>query len=258
MNRIQTLSPADVLPSVPAADSAAFRPTSGGLACAVFVPLHYERNYAYPLLVWLHGPEDDENQLKRIMPLVSMRNYVAVAPRGPARVARTGGRAMYTWRHHDADLALAEQRVFDSIAQAESKFHIHPRRVFIAGFDVGGTMALRLALTQPDCFAGVLSLGGMLPSGRTLGRLHEARRVPLFLACGRESTRYPTDQVCADLRLLHSAGMDITLRQYPGGQQISPLMLADMDRWMMELTTGTASPSHLSQVRHSLDLDSPD
>ena len=42
---------------------------------SVFVPLHYEANYSYPLLVWLHGPGDDERQLKKIMPLISMRRY---------------------------------------------------------------------------------------------------------------------------------------------------------------------------------------
>ena len=44
----------------------------------LFTPLHYERNYAYPLIVWLHGPGDDERQVTRVMPLVSMRNYVGV------------------------------------------------------------------------------------------------------------------------------------------------------------------------------------
>ena len=49
---------------------------------ALFVPMHYEPNYAYPLLVWLHGPGDDERQLQRVMPLISLRNYMAVGPRG--------------------------------------------------------------------------------------------------------------------------------------------------------------------------------
>ena len=51
-------------------------------ARALFAPMHYESNYAYPLIVWLHGANDDERQLKRIMPFVSLRNYVAVSPRG--------------------------------------------------------------------------------------------------------------------------------------------------------------------------------
>ena len=51
-------------------------------AHCIFTPVHYERNYAYPLIVWLHGPDDDEHQVTRIMPHVSIRNYVAVGPRG--------------------------------------------------------------------------------------------------------------------------------------------------------------------------------
>ena len=48
-----------------------------------FVPLHYEPNYAYPLVVWLHGPGDGHRQLKQVMPHISLRNYVAVAPGWP-------------------------------------------------------------------------------------------------------------------------------------------------------------------------------
>ncbi len=53
----------------------------------LFAPIHYESNYAYPLIVWLHGPHDDERQLKRIMPFVSLRNYVGVSPRGTEAAA---------------------------------------------------------------------------------------------------------------------------------------------------------------------------
>ena len=51
-------------------------------AHCIVTPLHYERNYAYPLVVWLHGPGGDERQVTRVMPLVSSRNYAAVGPRG--------------------------------------------------------------------------------------------------------------------------------------------------------------------------------
>jgi len=39
------------------------------------------------------------------------------------------------------------------------------------------------------------------------------------------------------LRLLHTAGIFVTLRQYPCGQEISPQMLADVDRWIIEQIT---------------------
>jgi phospholipase/carboxylesterase len=96
-------------------------------------------------------------------------------------------------------------------------------------------MALRLALGSPDYFAGVLSIGGGLPTtARPLARLHEVRGLNVFLATGRESAAYPESEVCANLRLLHAAGMSLNLRLYPGGDDVTTGMLADMDRWIME------------------------
>lgn len=209
-----------------------------GSPCAFFAPLHYEANYAYPLLVWLHGRKDDESQLKRIMPLVSTRNYVGVAVRGTMQIELAGGGRSYGWSQTAAHVARAEQRVFDAIELATGRYHVAPRRVFLAGFDAGGTMAFRLAMNHPERFAGVLSLAGEFPRSRMpLLRIGEARRMPVFLACGRASTSYSTDHVCTDLKLLYSAGMRVTLRQYPCSQQLSPWMLPDMDRWIMEQIT---------------------
>jgi len=204
-------------------------------AHALFGPLHYEPGYAYPLIVWLHGPNDDERQLLRIMSQVSMRNYVAVAPRGTDRPDEANG---YRWRQSDEHMALAEQRISDSIDIARAKFHVAPDRIFLAGFDCGGTMAFRVAMEYPRRFAGVISLGGAFPSGgRLLSRLHEVRRLGVFLAVGRDSDVYPPEHVCEHLRLFHTAGLSLTLRQYPCGHEISPQMLADLDRWVIEQIT---------------------
>ena len=47
--------------------------------CNLFVPMHYEPNYSYPLIVWLHGDGRDQNEMLKYMPSVSTRNYVALA-----------------------------------------------------------------------------------------------------------------------------------------------------------------------------------
>lgn len=261
MNRIQSLTtpselapiglPAGLLPMIGSGHASALASASGELSLAryragqgdvpvaLFAPLHYEPNYAYPLVVWLHGPRDDEGQLKRVMPLISMRNYVGIAPRGPRRGDLAAGRAAFAWSQSPGDVVLAEQRLYEALDLAKAQFHVSPRRIFLAGFDCGGTMAFRLAMNHPDRFAGVVSLCGEFPIGQTpLGRLTDARRVPVFLACGRDSRVYPGATVCDNLKLFHSAGMDVSLRQYPGGQEITPAMLADMDRWIMEQVTG--------------------
>jgi phospholipase/carboxylesterase len=218
--------------------------TQRGVPHALFAPMHYEPNYAYPLLIWLHGPGDDERQLQRIMPLISMRNYVAVGPRGnSAGAERCAG---FGWNHSPAALASAEQHVFDSLDAAADRFHIAAQRIFLGGLEDGGTTALRIALRYPNHFAGVLTLGGSFPSDRTpLSRLNDARRVPLFIAQGRDSQVYPVDRLCENLRLFHSAGMNVTVRHYPCGDELTSQMLHDMDVWMMEIVTGIPSgPQH--------------
>lgn len=200
-----------------------------------FAPLHYERNYAYPLVVWLHGAGLDESQLKRIMPEVSLRNYVGVGLRGSARCTSSRGIEGYTWPQSAEHLTHAEQAFFDALDEARKKFHISPRRVFLAGFECGGTTAFRLAMRHPTRIAGVLSIGGSFPQGGTpLMRLADARRVPIFLATGRTSQQYPPETVCENLKLFHAAGMNVDLRQYPCGDELMPVMLADMDRWIMQ------------------------
>jgi phospholipase/carboxylesterase len=246
LNRLR--SPARrVDPATPAAgahvESAVFSHQEGGRV-AVFAPLHYEPGYAYPLLIWLHGPGLDEGQLRRVMPLVSMRNYVAVAPRGPGRDARG-----HFWPQTEAAIEAAETCVWRAVAAAESRFRLHWGRRFLAGYGCGGTMAIRLALRQPDRFAGAATLGGPLPSGGApLARLGELRRLSLLIAAGCHSAAYDNQTVCRDLRLLHSAGMCLTLRHYACGQQLIPPMLADLNRWLMEQVTGAAASPPVSST----------
>ena len=217
-------------------ESALAEAAQGETPHTLFAPLHYESGYAYPLIVWLHGPGWDERHLLRIMPLVSMRNYVAIAPRGTS--LGVDGKSVFGWEQTPDGLIEAEQRIFACVQTAQRKLHVAPHRVFLAGFDAGGTMAFRLALEHPEVFAGALSLCGAFPTGGTPFRnLTQARRVPLFLAAGRDSAVYPAEQVCQDLRLLHSAGMSITLRQYPCAHEIAPQMLTDVDRWVIEQIT---------------------
>lgn len=216
-------------------------------ALSLFGPLHYEPNYAYPLIVWLHGSGESERQLRKIMPLVSLRNYVAVAPRATLALSLSDdapasmGATKHCWVQTPEQIGRAQQRVSSAIATAMNRYNICSDRIFLAGYESGGTMALRIATESAAQFAGAISLGGPFPDqGTPLAKLHSARRLSLFIAASREGKHYPTEKVCDDLRLLHTAGMSLTLREYPGGDGLSPLMLADVDRWIMEQISQTA------------------
>jgi phospholipase/carboxylesterase len=175
---------------------------------SVFVPMHYEKNYAYPLVVWVHSAGHDASEVHEIMPRISKRNYVAVAPElGPMAGAGT--------LDSQSCLVIGES-VVAAIETAKARFNINPSRVFIAGFGTGATMAFRVALEHPERFAGVLAMNGPLPSE------------------GAPLSQWEQPQLCQQLKLLHIAGFSLTLRQYPGGDAISDGLLADVNRWIME------------------------
>lgn len=206
---------------------------------ATFAPVHYEAGYAYPLVIWLHGPQGTERELRQVMPLVSMRNYVAAAPRG-TRSDRMQHET-YQWQQSSDGIEEAESRIFDCIAAAQQRFHIHPQRIFLAGYRCGGTMALRVAWNNPGRFAGVATLGGPLPSElRPLRCVNQLRDVPCFLATSQLSRYYPEERVCRDLRLLHTAGCMVALRHYPCGDELTTAMLSDLDHWLMDQVCGSA------------------
>lgn len=251
MNRIEHLvEPAKPIENVRIEGGQLRSGSADGLRNVVFTPLHYERNYAYPLIVWLHGPGSDEGQLSRIMPLVSMRNYVAVAPRGTLSAPGDSDAQRYAWAQTDDHICIAEHRVLTSIEDVKARLNISSARIYIAGYACGGTMALRLAFAHPDMFAGGISFGGELPSsGAPLARVLECRRLRLFLATARDSYTYPPAKVCNDLRLIHSAGIAVSLRQYPCGDELTTNMLADMDRWIMEHVTCAEPASQTADLR---------
>jgi len=174
--------------------------------------------------------------------MISLRNYVAVAPRGFCQEGDGGSGKSYDWPQTPEHIQEAECRVFDCIEAAQSRWRISPTRIFLAGFDAGGTMAFRVAMNHPRRFAGVLSLAGAFPSGhRPFVQLLEARKLPVLLAVGRDSRVYSPERACEDLRLFHTAGISVALRQYPCDQQLAPQMLRDVDRWIIEQITTPAS-----------------
>ena len=205
---------------------------------SLFVPLHYEKKYAYPLVVWLHSDGQTADQIQKLMLELSLRNYVGIAPQAPLGDQRTG----FFWDQEWDTIDLAHNAVLESIDQAQLRFNVNPRRIFLAGLGSGGTMAFRLAFARPDLFAGVLSINGPLPVEQApLRDWFRCRELPVFWAHSRRSTEFDQDQLCQQLRLLHIAGFSVTLRQYPQHDLMCPKTMSDMNQWMMEMISSTIS-----------------
>lgn len=198
--------------------------------CSVFVPMHYESGHSYPLIVWLHDNGDDTQQLQRVMPYASLRNYVGIAPQASEGDVHRG----YCWRQDSSGIDHAHESVMSAIDHASLRFNINQQRIFLAGFGGGGEMAYRVAFERPDLFAGVISINGQVPSGDSpLAGLSDCRELPVFWAHCRQSVEFLQEELCEQLKLLYVAGFAVTLRQYPAIDQLSSLTLSDMNDWIM-------------------------
>ena len=87
-----------------------------------------------------------------------------------------------------------------------------------------------------------MSVGGRFPRKLApLSDLAGIRGLPIFIAQGRDSQQYPLERSCEELQLFHAAAMQVTLRQYPCGDDMTTQILSDMDTWIMEQINGVVT-----------------
>ena len=207
--------------------------TSSDQETCLFGPLQYEKNYAYPLIVWLHSDSQKATQLQSILPEISMQNYVGVAPQAPVGNFQCG----YHWDQDFDSIQTAQESVFDAIDVASTRFNIASKRIFLAGLGGGATMALRIAMKQPEQFAGVIALNGPMPEGHSvLSRWQEARQMPVFWAHHQASQgKTSAAAMCQHFQELFTYGfLNLVAREYPTLKNLESLAPREINKWIME------------------------
>ena len=209
--------------------------TPGPLPVRTFLPTGYEPNYAYPLVVFLHGHGGNEEQILRLAPRLSRRNYICIGLRGPQLLGqRNDGNHGYTWGTDGQCDAILEDYMLRAVEQTRRNYHVHSERIYLAGICEGATLAYRLALTFPEKFAGVAGLNGALPpSGSLYLRLDDVRGLRAFVGHGIANAIVPLSTARSDARLLYTAGLDVQMNTYATTHRLHPDMLRDVNRWIM-------------------------
>jgi len=206
------------------------------LPIRTFLPTGYEPNYAYPLLVFFHGHGGNEEQVLRLAPRLSRRNFICIGLRGTQMLGqRADGTQADTWGSDGKFDAATEDYLFRAIEQTRRNYHVHSERIYLAGFCEGATLAFRVGLTFPERFAGVISLNGMLPpSGSLFLRLPEVRALNVFIGHGIANAVVPLASARNDFRLLYTAGLPVSMHTYPSTHRLHPNMLRDTNRWIID------------------------
>ena len=110
-----------------------------------YVPEHYNPEFPYGLVVWLH-PEVDKREASTLdlwKPLCEQRGLILVAP--PASQEAWG----------QADVAY----VLGVIARMQKRYTIDSNRIAVVGEAEGGKLALFLGLMKRDVVAGAATIG---------------------------------------------------------------------------------------------------
>lgn len=246
-------------------------PSDSGISAeARFVPMRYEPNYPYPLLVLFHNRGGDEHHMVRSMPAMTWRNYVGLGLRGPEVVQRRERQEGFGWGPSfarpdrrqpraipappdrevvrrvlatdgpsDAIDAL-EDGVFSAVRDVRRTLHVHSERIFLVGCGEGAAVAFRLGLTYPERFAGVVAINGWLPSGfRPLARLKECRDLRILVVHGEWNARAPIDLARKGVSTLRAGGLKVAFQTYPCAHRVTSPMMADVDTWLInQCTTG--------------------
>ena len=125
---------------------------------ALYVPKSYDPARRYPVVVSLHEEESNHVvNLKRVfgipprygesglqalstLPVLRDVDYLVVCPFGRGTMGYQG---------------IAEQDVYDVLADVKRRYQVDEDRVYLTGASMGGGGALWLALTRPDVWAAV-------------------------------------------------------------------------------------------------------
>jgi phospholipase/carboxylesterase len=216
----------------------------GPFPVRTFLPTGYEPRYPYPLIVFLHGHGGNEEQIMRLAPRLSRRNFICIGLRGTQLLGVRGdGRAAYSWGPDGTADAVVEDYVFRAVEHTRRTYHVHSERIYLAGICEGANLAYRLGLMFADRFAGVVSLNGCMPRrGGPLLRLAEVRHLRMFIGHGIANSVVPLTLAHEDHRLLYSAGMDVEMHTYPTTHKLHPDMLRDINRWVITHCTEELEP----------------
>jgi phospholipase/carboxylesterase len=201
---------------------------------SIFVPQKLEERYAYPLVVFFHGHGQNESQWLSEMIHLSRRNYVGVALRGPHPVAGKSARLGFGWGRDRCSASAIEDYAQTAIEDVRSHVRIDPRRIHLAGFGEGASVALQLGLSLHGVFSKIVAFNGWLPnSPLPLGfgpqRLRGLQRPRILLGYGPEDV----EKSLHAHQLLDAGGLSVDVRSYSSGSRLTPAMLRDADRWLM-------------------------
>jgi poly(3-hydroxybutyrate) depolymerase len=165
-----------------------------------------EAGKTYPLVVSLHM--EQSTHLLNLRQVLGADQMAAVRYPGAVVVCPLARGTM-------GYAGIAEQDVYDAVADAQRRFPIDPERVYLTGISMGGAAALRMAMTRPDVWAAVAAVCPTSePNAGVLAG--NALDLPVRIYQGDQDPVAPVASARAWQRKLLDLGVAADYVEYPG------------------------------------------
>jgi predicted esterase len=220
-------------------------------AMIVILPEDYERSTRqYPVCVLLHGAGGNELQFVSFAAeRLGRRDVIYVAVRAPhpdfsaaLETGQTGFTALPPGDLVEASAIRERARknyadwIIDAATSVQRTYRAKPGKVYLLGFSQGAAYAGVTALLHPDKVASYFAIatGALhldLATGEALDRLRQEAVRP-WLVHGRTDkvASVATSTTTADI--LRRASIQVELRLFDGGHEISPAVVAIATEWL--------------------------
>jgi len=199
-------------------------------------------------VIWLHGLGADGHDFEPIVPELHLPDGLPlrfVFPHAPVRpVTINGGMAMRAW--YDIISLDAEGRadaagVHESTALLEELIArevdrgIRADKIVIAGFSMGGAIAINTALHSKEDLAGLMALSTYLPLPGEVEGPGGTRDLPVFMAHGSFDPMLPMQWGQKSAEKLTATGFKVEWHDYPMAHAVCPDEIRDIREWLIRV-----------------------
>ena len=199
-------------------------------------------------VIWLHGLGADGHDFEPIVPELRLPTDLPlrfVFPHAPTRpVTINGGMVMRAWYdivsldaegRADADGVRESTAILEALIAREIERGIPADQIVIAGFSMGGAIAINTALHTAHALAGLMALSTYLPLPGEVEGSSGSRDLPVFMAHGTFDPMLPMQWGQLSAQKLEETGYSIEWREYPMAHAVCPQEIVDIREWLLRV-----------------------
>ena len=199
-------------------------------------------------VIWLHGLGADGHDFEPIVPELHLPADLPlrfVFPHAPPRpVTINGGMVMRAWydiisldAQGRADAAGVHEStaILEELIAREIERGISADKIVIAGFSMGGAIAINTALHTNEKLAGLMALSTYLPLPSEIDGSGGNRNLPVFMAHGSFDPMLPMQWGQMSAEKLTDSGFTIEWHDYPMAHAVCPEEIRDIREWLIRI-----------------------